>query len=333
MSLETSLSAVLNMPDNFELIRRTVRHLAAQTVRSRIELIIVTTEDRQAQIPPSALSDFAASRVVALPTLPVSAVGYAAGVRHATSPVVALCEDHSFPEPEWAEALIRAHQQDCVAVGPGMANGNPDSVVSWANYLLTFVEWFQPLQSGPVSSCAGHNTSYKRDVLLPYDLDHWFVSERMLHADFVAKGLSIYVENQAITHHVNLSKPASFLTHSFLGGRIFGGARAAGWNLARRFLYALAFPLVPIVRLRRIWLVLGTSTRRQAARFWPALPWTLAGLCLHALGEATGYLFGDGDAMQRYTNFELYRHQHVTASDQALLRDNGHPPTAALSAT
>jgi len=332
MSGTPALSAILNMPVDFDTIRKTVRHLLEQSARSRIELLIVTTPDKAATIPVSSLHAFGSWQIVSVPDLSLAAVGFGAGVRQAKSPVVVLCEDHSFPDSGWAEALLQAHGQECIAVGPAMANGNPDSLVSWANYLLCFVEWFQPASSGPVSSCAGHNTSYKRDALLHYDLDAWFASERVLHADFVAKGRGIYLEAQAATRHVNLSKASSYLCHSFFGGRIFGGARSAGWPLPRRCLYAVAFPLVPAIRIRRIWGVLNTPARRRAARFWPALPWTLAGLILHAFGEASGYLFGAGNSMKRYMDFEMYRARHVNAADRAILRDAAPVATESLAA-
>src|SRR5262249_28062408 len=159
---------------------------------------------------------------------------------------------HSFPEPQWAESLLRAHQQECVAVAPAIENGNPNTTVSWANFLLCFIDWFNPAARGPVESGPGHNTSYKRDALLQFgDLPRLLVSERLLHFEMIAAGGRILIEPEARTHHVNISRVSSDLGHSFLGGRVFGGSRASNWSKAKALVYAAAFPLVPIVRIRR----------------------------------------------------------------------------------
>ena len=59
-----------------------------------------------------------------------------AGILAATSPVVGLIEDHSYPGPEWAEALLRAHAGPWTGVGPAVDNANPESAASWVNYIL-----------------------------------------------------------------------------------------------------------------------------------------------------------------------------------------------------
>lgn len=316
------MSALLNMPGDFDAIRKTIRHLCAQTVRDQLELIIVTTPDRAPLVDTASLESLGAWQVLAADALPTVAAGFAAGTRMARAPVVVFCEDHSYPDPNWAEALIDAHRQDCAAVGPMMRNGNPASLISWANFILCFIEWFALDRSRLAATAPGHNTSYKRDALLEYaELANWLVSERLLHLDLGAKGRQILLEAGAATRHVNISRPGSYLGHSFYGGRIFGGSRSANWPGARSWMYALAFPLVPAIRLRRIWNLLDSPAKRQECRFWAALPWVMAGLLLHALGEAVGYIAGEGDSMQTYMNFELRRAQHVNARDRDLLRD------------
>jgi hypothetical protein len=122
---------------------------------------------------------------------------------------------------------------------------------------------------------------------------------------------------------VNISKPVSYLAHSFTGGRLFGGSRSAGWSWVKSFGYACAFPLVPVIRLRRILAHLNTPTLRKEARFRAALPWIVAGLTAHAVGEAIGYLAGPGEAMRAYMSFETERRAHLRPAERALLDDPG----------
>ena len=58
---------------------------------------------------PPELSRLAAVEVVSLPGGRTVAEGNAAGVRRARAPVVVFAEDHSFPLPGWAAALVERH--------------------------------------------------------------------------------------------------------------------------------------------------------------------------------------------------------------------------------
>ncbi|MCL6546490.1 MAG: hypothetical protein K6T61_14805, partial [Bryobacteraceae bacterium] len=89
-------------------------------------------------------------------------------MRAASAPLVVMTEDHSLPEPGWAAALLEAHREHRAAVGPAIVNGNPESLLSWANVVIEYGEWLDPVQSRPVQHLPGHNTCYRRDVLLDY---------------------------------------------------------------------------------------------------------------------------------------------------------------------
>ncbi len=324
LTTKPELSAILLMVNGFQAIRRTVHHLCAQTARRQLELVMVTTRPNARLIDTAALRPLGACQVLEVDEIPTAASGWAAGIRVAQAPSVVLCEDHSFPEPGWAEALINAHRGDWSAVTPAMNNGNPDTKVSWANFLLCFGEWFSPTESGPVFSCPGHNTSYKRDILLQYNdkLEDWLNPERVLHFDLLKKGHRMMLAADAVTNHVNISRAGTYLGHSFHGGRIFGGSRAANWSRARAALYACAFPLVPFIRLRRLMQQLDTPEKRRKARFWGSLSWICAGLLCHAFGEATGYLTGAGHSMKHYLNYELRRIENVIPSEKAIWLTN-----------
>lgn len=326
--VSADLSAILNMVGDFDTIRKTVRRLCAQTIRSQLEIVIVTTPGKAPLVEDALLERLGAWQVVTIPEMPTAASGWVAGILEARAPVIVLCEDHSFPDPGWGEAILDSHRQDCVAVAPAVRNGNPRSLISWANFLLCFLEWFSPDRSGPATAGPGHNTSYKRSVLLEYEhLEKWLSPERVLHFDFGAKGQTILLNTRAVTHHVNISLPGSYLAQSFLGGRLFGASRAVNWSRMKAAAYALAFPLAPAVRLSRMLKVLNSRDILQESRFFAALPWILAGLFCHALGEAVGYASGPGDSAQRYMSYETRRSEHVNEHDRWILVDS--PPDRA----
>jgi hypothetical protein len=315
------ISAILLMVHEFAAIRKILSHLCTQTKKDQIEIVIVTVSPNGSLVETAELDAVGAWQIVEVAEMRTPESGWAAGIRRARSSVVVLCEDHSFPEPNWAEALIEAHRSDCSAVAPIMRNGNRESAISCADFLLSFLDWSFPNESGTVSSCPGHNTSYKTNVLREYDanLEEWLNPERVLHVDLASKGHRMLLTTAAATRHVNVSLVHSYLGHSFGGGRLFSGARAATWSGGRAVFYACASPIVPLLRLFRIVKYLDTAGKRKEARFWASLPWMTVGLLWHAMGEAVGYLAGSGEEMKRYMSYEMRRIDHVSSTEKALL--------------
>jgi GT2 family glycosyltransferase len=313
------LSVILVTPDRFETIRRTVSWLDAQTVRDRLELVIVAPSREVLELDADELDGFHGFRVVETGTVCSVAAGHAAGVREASAPVVVFAEDHSYPQPGWAEALIARHREPWAAVGPVVANANPRSAVSWADFLPGYGPWLDPTPGGVVDYLPGHNCSYKRDVLLELgaDLDPMLNAESVLHWELRARGHRLYLEPAAKTRHFNFSRLSIYLRATFLHARTFAAERARGgrWGPLRRLAYATAWPLIPLVRLRRVF----RDLRRVPSHgvLPRVLPPVLLGLTVSALGEATGYLLGPGQAPQKVSAYEFRRDRHVTRRDRA----------------
>jgi len=243
----------------------------------------------------------------------------AAGVRQASAPVVAYAEEHSYPDPAWAEALIEAHSKPWAAVGAVIANANPGNMISWANLFTDFGPWVEPASAGETSRLAWHHAAYKRAILLEYGpkLQTMLETEGILHSDLRTRGYRLYLEPAAKTNHVNVSLLSSYIWAEFHGGRMFGATRARDgrWSIFRRLLYLGGMPLIPLVRLQGVLRDIRRSGREHELlpRVLPAL---IMGLAAHAIGEVTGYTLSAGDAAQRRVSFELNRHLHVTAQDR-----------------
>jgi len=130
-----ALSIVLTTPETYEVIRTTVSHLRRQEGREQLELVIVAAsraalEFDKAGLDGAELAEFGSYQIVEVGKVRSVGAGNAAGVRRAKAPVIVLAEDHAFPQPNWAAELIRAHQEPWAAVGPGIANANPNTIVS-----------------------------------------------------------------------------------------------------------------------------------------------------------------------------------------------------------
>jgi hypothetical protein len=313
------LSVILVTPDRYDTIRRTVAWLRAQTARDAIELVIVAPARDGLELDERELEGFHGFQVIEVGTVRSVAAGNAAGVRAASAPVVAFAEDHSYPQPGWAEALIAAHREPWAAVGPVVANANPRSAVSWADFLPGYGPWLDPTPAGTVDYLPGHNSSYKRDLLLALgdDLDPMLNAESVLHWDLLARGHRLYLEPAAKTCHFNFSRLPIYLRATFLHARTFAAERARGgrWGALRRLAYAGAWPLIPLVRGRRV-LFRDLRRAREQGVFPRVLPPMTLGLTVGALGEATGYLLGPGDAPEKVSAYEFHRDRHVTRRDR-----------------
>lgn len=312
---EPLLSAIVVAPQGWTPIKKTVRHLAAQSIANRIELVFVVPRGLAFETD-LALDGFAGSRVAEVEGIVGGAAGYAAGVRAASAPFVALTEDHCYPEPGWAEALIGAYDERTAVVGPVVAHANVGGAIAWADYLLGYGPWLDPTPGGDVGYLPGHNSSYRRSAILDYepDLDRWLEAESVLHWDLREKGWRLVLEPRARTHHFSFSRPKSWLTATFLQSRAFAGRRTREAGVAKRLFWVAACPLIPAVRLGRC----VRDSRRSAAGppLVRALPALTASLAVSALGEAVGYALGEGDAAERVARYEFRRDLHVNERDR-----------------
>jgi len=296
---------VLLVTETIALARETVAHLAAQTAAEKLELVLAIPGGTVDESAVPELDGLHSVRVLEWDRDHATSVGRAAAVPHASAPVVVLAETHCFPEPGWAEALIDMHRENWAAVGPAVENDNPDSPTSWGNFLADYGPWIVPVSGGDAQDLPGHNSSYKRSVLLEYGskLATMLEVEWALHRDLRSKGHRLYLEPRAIVRHRNITHPRPSVAERFHGGRSFGAARARDWSTARRTFYAAAFPMIPVVRMARTLRLL----RRKRLRDLPGgtLPMTVLVLAANAAGEAIGYLRGSGRSPVETGRYEV----------------------------
>ena len=315
------LLSVVVVTDAYDTIRKTVRHLRAQTIADRIELVVVAREPEEALgLDAAELSELHSHQVVGVDDIQSLSWARAPGIRAAGAPIVALAESHCFPEPEWAERFLAAHEHGWAAVGPAIVNANPASVVSWINLLIDYGPWLAPTRGGEIDDLPGHNSSYRRDLLLAYgpNLEAMLEAETIMHEDMRARGHRLYQEPGALAAHLNVTRTASWIGERFQAGRRFASARSYKWPAWRRAAYAVGSPLIPLVRLRRL---LGDVRRTGIGRHFRGFGYPLLALALavSAAGELVGYVLGSGDSMYELSRMELHKELHVGAADLAEL--------------
>jgi hypothetical protein len=311
------MSVVVITPDSYATIRKTIRHLRAQRVRGSLEIIIAAPSTEKLCLDESEMKDFLRYKIIEVGPVNSTARARAEGARAASAHIVAYAEDHAYPAPGWAEALIERHREGWTAVGPVMTNANPRSITSWANLLIEYAQWLDPTEGGERDHLPGHNGSYKRDALLEYGdrLEAMLDAESVLHWDLRASGHKLYLEPKARTFHQNFSQPTPSLTLRFNGGRLFASSRARYWPVWRRALFATASPLIPAVRCLRITRELFKPGRPR--RLLPLLlPALIAGLIFDGAGEMAGYALGPGRAMAKLSDMEFHRERYLAKHDR-----------------
>ena len=315
-----AISVVLTT-DCYETIRPVVHCLRAQTVKDQLELVIVAPDRGSLNLDESELRELAGVRVVEVGSIEPFPAARAAGVREASAPVVVIGETHSYPAPDWAEALIKAHGQRWAVVAPGFGNANPDGALSWAIFLLDYGRWFGGLPAGEITVAPTHNASYKREVLLALGpaLETALSHDDQLILYFHARGHRSYFEPAAKIDHLNISRPGPWLEERFLCGLLIAAHRVARWPWHRRLLYMAGAPLIPIVVLSRTWKGMRLALRQERL---PAgtIPAILVGAVIAAVGEAVGYARSAGRAAElQMTEYELHKVRYAPREARSLL--------------
>ncbi len=211
-------------------------------------------------------------------------------VRAATAPLLLFAESHAYPRPGYVQALLKAHRERWVVVGPAIGNANPDSLVSWSSLFMDYGPWVDYAESGPMHDVPGHNSVYKRSILMALDsrMAELMTADSIMHGELRRAGYELAMEPEAVVDHLNVSGFYWALRERFQSGRAFGAVRARNWSPPRRLAYTLASPLIPFVRLRRM-----LSDIRRTGRSEQLLPQVLPVLTLSlfvsAAGEAVGY--------------------------------------------
>jgi len=302
-----ALTAILPTWDTFEAIRRTVSHLRAQTIAGEIELIICAPKAVRVKYDAADIAGLQSVRVLETGEWHATGPARAIAIRTASAPIVAFCEDHCFPFPDWAEALLAAHREPHAAVGPAVYNANP-STTSWADLYIGYGRWLGPGRRRELPLLPGHNTSYKRHLLLEFgdDLGRLMEAETMLLWDLRRKGHTLLMEPAVRVLHTNFAHPRVFLTAQWHLGRVFGAVRAEKWHSARRVAYAIASPAIPLIRLGHVSRAVLES-RLPIGQFIVSLPLMVVALIADAVGQARGALFGSGKSLDVLAAYEFHR--------------------------
>lgn len=281
--------------------QRVLDAVGRQTALEELEVVVVDlapTGARPLRLPDGCRQ----SRVVPLPGSGLLSRAKAEAVRAASSETVAFLEDHCYPEPGWARALIEAQRGRWAAIGYAFTNANPESYVGRASMIADYGTWAHPARSGPARFLPGNNALYRRAALEPFGarLESLLVVDFNLQDALRKAGHELYLEADARAAHENFVRVGDICRANAAYCRLLAANRArdSGWGRGRRLFYATLVPIVvPFLKLGR----LGRALWGRWPLVGPALasfPVLVAVFVCASLGEARGYLEQTPEAVE-----------------------------------
>jgi len=159
-----SLTVVLVTQNAQNRIPRLLDALAKQTLAAELEVFIVyIAPANPAPVLPDGL------RVIPINQIDIRNMGQARAeaVRRAKSPLVAFLEDHTIPNPGWAEAVSASFREypEADAVSYAFLNGSPDTYFYRSVFMAEYGALAHPLRKGMAPAMAANNVAYRRDTL------------------------------------------------------------------------------------------------------------------------------------------------------------------------
>ena len=312
------MSVILLTADTFDPIRKSVAALSRQTVQDQLELIIVCPAEDELGLEEE-LPGFHSVRILSVGPIITTSKARAAAIRIATGPVVALAEDHAYPETGWAEAMIEAHKQPWAAVGAALKNANP-GIVSWVALVVDYGRWVVPVPSGEIDDVPGHNSSWKRSLLLDYgsQLEYMLPALTFLNRDLEAKGHKFYLESNARVVHLQVSKLGACLHEQFNVARLYPARRAQNWPWYRRAFYVCGMPVL-LMRHVKGWIRHIRRIDPSGGLLIRTFPMLMLMTLVWGTGEIFGYVFGIGRAEEDTVVYDTARGRYVNARDRELV--------------
>jgi hypothetical protein len=301
-------------------LRRTLLYLQTQTIADRIELFLIGPDgDSFDDLDPSATAGFGRCCPMAIGPIEEVERAFAPGILAASAPVVALLENHVYPDPDWGAAIVRAFEGPWSVVGSVITNANTDTATSWVEHFLTYGFHDEAAPGGEVARVARNNSAFRRDVLMAFgaQLPDILARDGGLLETLQRGGHRFFREPRARMQHLNPSRLGSMLRLRVQSARASSDtrARAGRWSRGRRLLYVAASPLFPMLRLRALWPRLRAHPARGVLlRIAPLLALALV---VESVGQALGFAFGAGDSAVRAGQYDLDRAPHLNAADCA----------------
>ncbi len=293
MLTEPQLSVIIASYNAEKTIKTCLDSLENQTTDKDFEIIVVDSSiDRTAML---IEKYFPSVRLHKFPERKFCGDARNWGVSVAAGEIIAFIDADCVASSDWIDSILTAHQSSHPVVGGAIANGNPDSLVSWAAYFCEFSRWMPNAPSSWMIDIAGANMSYKRKVFsdLGKFIEGTYCSDTDFHWRLKQIGHYPQFEPSMLVFHNNIDTFLKFILHEYVHGKSFAQVRVSSkkFSKLRRLIYATFFFLIPL----KLLLEVGIRNFRNSIygiHFVKSLPLLIPGLISWSLGECVGYVRG-----------------------------------------
>jgi glycosyltransferase involved in cell wall biosynthesis len=258
-----------------DLLPRCLEGLCAQQTPAPYEVVVVDSSDDGSER--LVRERFPAVGLVHLLQRALPGKARNEGVREARGEILCFTDADCLCPPGWLDRHL-VLQEDWDVVGGSVENGNPESWVGWASYLLEFSGFTPSARQATADCLVTANISYKHSLFAEggFPEDVWPGEDRIFHRR-LAQRRPLFFDGQNHVSHVNRSGLRSLFAHQ----RRLGAAASTAWGRIGAHGLLLAVPelaaFTPMARMGLIAARLLRDTPAQLLRAALVAPVILAG--------------------------------------------------------
>ena len=221
----------------------------------------------------------------------------AIGIQSAQGGIVAVIEEHCVAAPDWLATLSAAFLPGYAAVGGPIHFRTDARLRDWITYFIEYNSYLPPWTDGDTVRLADANVGYRKEILddnlASLGDGYW---EATLHPKLLAEGARFRSIPQLTVYHRGPFDYFYYLHQRYLFSRAFAGARRDTLSAAKRAVYLLAAPAIPLLLLGRM-AARVFAKRCYRDKFLLSLPLLVPAMASYVWGEWMGYAFGPGQAL------------------------------------
>jgi glycosyltransferase involved in cell wall biosynthesis len=204
------------------------------------------------------------------------------GARVARGDVLAFIDSDCIAALDWLVRLYNTIQEGYDAVGGAIANGNDETLVSWAGYMCEFREFLPGGAPRNVNNLTLGNAAYRRELFWAYGgfpVGRFPQEDQVFHHALCRDKRRIRLDPRITVAHIHRTERDAFLQHQrrigWANARVLRELRLPGAAFAqRRWLAALALPALVLFRFART--IAGClGVERGLALRRPVLMWLI----------------------------------------------------------
>lgn len=195
-------------------IRACLDALRKQDAPFGYEVIVVdSSPDRTAHI---VSTGFPEVRLVHLPNRVGPETARNEGAMIARGSLLAFIDSDCIASSDWLRRLVARLDEGVDAIGGATANGNPETLVSWAGYICEFREF---LPGGPVRAMnylSPNTVAYRRDVFWSaggFPRGFYPMEDQVFHKSLRDLGARIALDPSIVVAHMHRTDYQQFVQH------------------------------------------------------------------------------------------------------------------------